>query len=212
MSTTGQVNPFRFPQSWDTFTVGGVTHPGAICKGGITGFLRKYDWDVKKGKGAFGGTVTFTQKPPSTGKIKIQLWTAAQMDALPAFIDLLQYDPTKTTVKAIDIYHPSFGITGVRSVVTDDIGPPKDEGGMLFTVEISFIEYNPPPKASAVGTPAISRASSGRATTASQAAAGQPAGTVRDPVSDANEAEIARLLQQAGGPGAGTPLKGGKSG
>ncbi len=211
MSGLGIVNPLRFPQIWDQFSVGGVVNPGVVPPGGLTGFERKYDWDVKKGKGAYGGTVTFTQKPPATGKIKIHLWTISQIDSLESFIPLLQYDPTKTTVKAVDIYHPSLALTGVRSVVTEDISPLIHEGQGLYSVTFSFIEYNPPPKASAVSTPTISRLSSSRATSASQVAAGQPAGTVRDPISDANETQIALLLRQAGGPGSGTPI-GGKSG
>lgn len=197
---SGLINPLRFPQTWDTFQVGAVFNPGIIPPGGITGFEREYEWDVKKGKGAYGGTVTFTQKPPAKGKIKIHLWTAAQIDALQNFVPLLEYDPTKTTVKAVDIYHPSLTVTGIRSVVTEDISPLVHEGGMLFSLTFSFIEYNPPPKASAVSTPTISRASQGRATSASQVAAGQPAGTVRDPISDANEAAIAALKAKAGIP------------
>jgi hypothetical protein len=205
-------NPLRFPQAWDTFQVGAVTNPGIVPPGGITGFERSYEFDVKKGKGAYGGTVTFTQKPPSKGKITIHLWTMSQIDALETFIPLLQYDPTKKAVSALDIYHPSLSITGVRSVVTEDISPLIHEGKGLYSVTFSFIEYNPPPKASAVSTPTISRASASRGTTLSAIAAGAPAGTTRDPVSDANERQIALLTQQAGGPGPGTPIGKGKSG
>lgn len=106
----GFVSPILNPQSWDKFRVGGangVLSPGVIVPGSIQGFKRSNEWDVKKGKGAQGGNITFVQQPPSKGEITIRVGyltrgstPQAQFDALDKFIPLLEYDPTKRLVAA----------------------------------------------------------------------------------------------------------------
>ncbi len=197
LGITALINPLRFPYTWDTFQVAGQFSPGVIPPGGITGFERKFEFDRKKGKGAFGETLTFTQKPSAEGKIKLHLWTAAQIDALITFVPILQYDPTKLAVVAVDLYHPSLAVCGVGSVVTEYISPLRHVGKGLYEIEFSFIEFNPPPKLSAVSSPSRSATQGASGAGAAGVAAGAPAGSVRDPVGDANDREIARLTLEA---------------
>ena len=89
---SGALNPIDNPQAWDVIIVGGVASPG-VCS--VTGFKRECEWDVKKGKGTVGATLTYVQKPPATGQFKFTLWTAAHFVAWEAFRALLKYDPTK---------------------------------------------------------------------------------------------------------------------
>ncbi len=62
-------------QDSDYVTIDGIVNPGIIAPGGISGFKRETEWDVKKGKGTKGGTTTLSQLPPAKGSIKFFLWT-----------------------------------------------------------------------------------------------------------------------------------------
>lgn len=272
----GFVSPILNPAAWDKFRVGGangVLSPGVIAPGGIKGFKRANEWDVKKGKGAQGGNITFVQQPPSTGEITIRVGylspgssPQAQFDALDRFIPLLEYDPTKkllppstgiaaaatsanaaakaaqqlvddfaaqiqrnpprtaaavakakqdledarvaaavalraagiatasnvatpAPIKAIGLWHPSLASTKVLNVVTVDISPLLHTGKGIFEITFSFLEYRPPPAASAVSTPNFSQGGGSKGPGA--------AGTVPDPIGDRNDQIIADLLKKA---------------
>ena len=62
---------------------------------------------------------------------------------------------------------------------------------LLYTITVDLLEYFPPPKASAIGTPTGSAAGKG-------SNGAKPGG---DPIADAQQAEIAKLLAQAQDPG-----------
>ena len=150
MSALGAQNPLDNPQVWDVVTISGIVCPGIIEMGE---WKRAHDWDIKKGKGTVGGTVTFVQKPPAEGSIKFLLWTAEQFQAWDSFLPLLKYDPTKSTVSAVDIYHPGLDAIDIATVVTVKIGNIIHEGKQLYSISVDFLEYFPPPNVSAVGTP-----------------------------------------------------------
>jgi hypothetical protein len=184
MSALGSSNPLDSPQAWDVVVISGVTCPGIVEMGE---WKRQHDFDVKKGKGTVGGTVTFVQKPPAEGTIKFLLWTAEQFAAWDTFLPLLKYDPTKKTVSAVDIYHPALDAIDVSSVVTTKIGNVVHEGKQLYSISVDFLEYFPPPNASAVSTP-------------TQANGSPPAFTRNGNAANAQsgyEAEIAALLNKA---------------
>ena len=65
------VNPLDHPDLFDHIVIAGVTSPGVAS---VTGASRAYDWDVKKGKGASGATVTFQGEPPAKFKVSLKLW------------------------------------------------------------------------------------------------------------------------------------------
>ena len=179
-------DPIRYPREEDIFRIGGVASPGVSI---LSGFERVYGWEVKKGKGVKGSTATLNEFPPCEGTIKIQLWTPEHFDEWDVFRRLLKYDPTKKGVNALDFYHQSTEDIDLRSVVCRGISPRVHEGLGLYAVTIKLLEYNPPPKKSAVSTPSGSKTS-----------AGKTPGASSDPVADAKQAEIARLLKEAGEP------------
>ena len=97
------MNPFDNPGAWTTLRFGQKQTPG-MCV--VSGFSRLYDWDIKKGKGVKGATITFTSAPPATGKVVFSMWTREHFAAWDALLPLFKYDPTKKTVSATDVYHP----------------------------------------------------------------------------------------------------------
>lgn len=187
--SSGDVNPFDFPETWDVIVTGQQTSPG-ICK--VTGFKRAHEWDVKKGKGTLGGTLTFTGRPPAKGSVVFKLWLPSHFTAWDLFRPLLKYDPTRKTVQAIDIYHPALADIDIKSVVTENIGAIEHEGEGMYTISVDFIEYFPPPKASAVGTPSGSKSGVKKV--------GDKSGTSDDPIADAQQKQIAALLEKANAP------------
>ncbi len=177
-------NPIDDPQSWDTVTMAGIVCPG-ICK--IGEFKTKREWDIKKGKGVFGATITFIGRPPSTGSITFYLWTSDHFNQWATFRDLFKFDPTKKDVKAIDIYHPSLVDIDMTSFVCEGIGAVKHEGQGLYSITVDLLEYFPAAKKSAIGTP-------------SGSTGGKPqggGGASLDPIADAQQKEIADLLAKA---------------
>jgi hypothetical protein len=155
---SGQLNPIDNPQAWDVIIVAGVRSPG-VCE--LSGFKRDYEWDIKKGKGAFGATTTFVGRTPAKGSVKIHLWLPSHFVEWDKFRALLKYDPTKTKVSAVDIYHPALADVDIKSVVVESIGSIEHEKGQLYSVTIGLLEYFPPPKASAVSTPQSSKSGAG---------------------------------------------------
>lgn len=181
------LSPFTSPQAWDVIVIGQITSPG-VCT--LSGFERKSDWDQKKGKGSLGATLTYTGRPAAKGSITFQLWTEDHYAAWSTFRPLLKYDPTRATITAVDIYHPSLADVEIKSVVVESIGRADHKGGGMYEIVVEMIEFFPPPKASAIGTPSGS----------TSAQKGTTPGKSTDPIADAQQAEIAKLLTQAQAP------------
>lgn len=146
-------NPYRSPLRWDYIEAAGIISPGVIPHGGISGFDRRYSFDPKNGYGMYGSILTFAMRPAATGTIRIWTWTAEQYDSMPTFLNVLEYDPTKTKVQAIEIGHPSLAALGLRRFVTTGISPPRHLGGKKYEWSISLIEFRAVPQISAVSTP-----------------------------------------------------------
>lgn len=168
------INPFVDPGSMDVVVIDGETCPG-ICE--LSGFSRPAEWDVKKGQGTKGATTTLAQLPPSKGSIKFFLWKQEHFDAwASSFLARFKYDPTKKTLTAVSIFHPALAWIYVNKVVTEDIGMLVHEGLGKYSIKVDLLEYLPPAPAPPV-TP-----------------------IPKDPVADAQQAEIARLLKLANEP------------
>ncbi len=178
-------NPIIDPQGCDTVTIGGVVSPG-LAK--INEFKTKREFDIKKGKGTFGATITFVGRPPSTGSITFYLWEAAHFDAWSTFRDQFKFDPTKKAIQAIDIFHPSLSEIDMNSFVCEGISAWKHEGKGLYSIDVDLLEYFPPPAKNATGTPSGSK-SDGKGTSKT--------GKSDDPIADAQQAEIKKLLGEA---------------
>ncbi len=183
---TMSASVFDDPQAYDTVTVGGVVCPGIVK--GVDAFKTKREFDVKKGKGTFGSTITFVGRPPSTGSLTFQFWTKEQETAWIDFRDQFKFDPTKKAINAIDIYHPWLAEIDMTSFVCEGIGSVKNVGKFLFEIVVDLLEYFPPPNKNATGTPSGST-SNGKGNSAS--------GKSDDPIADAQQAEIKKLLAEA---------------
>ncbi len=181
-------NPIDDAQGWDIVLLAGHVSPGR-CE--VTGATRSQEWDVKRGKGAAGATITYTGIKPAEPKVKLYFWLPSHFDAWTKFLPLLQTDPTKKTPTALAIYYPSLAVIGISSVVVKEIGAIEYEQTGLYSVTIDFLEYLPPPKKSAVGTPTTSTQG------ANKSKGGAAAGTPPDPVTERQQREIAKLLAEA---------------
>lgn len=185
---SGALDPITNAQAWDTIRVGQTVSPGVAILGEIK---RKSEWDVKKGKGTFGSTITYVGRPPGTVSVEFLLWLPVHFVQWDAFRPLLKYDPTKKTIQAVDVFHPSWVDVDFRSVVTESIGSIIHKGKGLYSCTIEWLEYFPAPKRSAVSTPAGSQATSSKEKTP---------GTQPDAIGDAQQKQIASLLGTAQAP------------
>lgn len=185
------VNPIVTPEAYNYAKLGGVRTPGVIPKGGVSGFKRSTEWEVKKGKGATGATVTDAGDSLVEGSIKMLLWRADDPDDFAdwdAFREMLRAARKKGT--ALDIEHPDINDLECNSVVIKNIGQRVDEGKGLSSVTIEVIEYR---KAKPQGgTPAGSEAGVRTGTTTVEHIRPEESALA------AAEAEAERLAVQAG--------------
>ncbi len=185
MTMVTVLNPIDNPQVYDVIQLGTMTSPG-LCV--VSGFKRKNTWDTKLGKGVKGGTSTLTNIPPVSGTIKFYLWEARHWDEWELFRPFFKHDPTKKKVQAIDIYYPTLAKIDIKSVVCEDISAEEPEGLGKWSITVSLLEYLPPAKKPVTGTPSGSGGGSGGKA---------PPGAPPDPVADAQQKEIQRLLLEA---------------
>ena len=184
MAKPQPVDPITDPNAWDSVSVAGVRCPG-IAK--ISGFDRSTNWDVKVSKGTRGGTMTLSEIPPATGKVRFMLWTAAHFQIWrEQFRKLLTYSASKKT-QAISIYHPSLPAVEVSAVVVSSISLETMESPGLYYIEVDFKEYLPPPKKSITSTIKDSKEDKSKA---------KKSALSGDPIADAQQREIDRLLTQ----------------
>lgn len=157
MSLSGN-DPISNPSAWNTTVIAGIASPG-YCT--VKEHDRRNEWDIKKGKGVKGATITYVQRPPAQFSVDYYAGYydasgaggADHFAAWDAFQPLLRYDPTKKTPQAIDIYHPALADVEIASVVTESIGGWEHVGDFLFRRTVKFLEYFPPPAKSATGSP-----------------------------------------------------------
>ncbi len=181
------VDPIQNSAQWHKFFLLGVASPGSIPKGGVKGFKRKTGWDVKKGKGTAGATLTRSDIPPVKGTFTLQLTTPQDFTDWDAFVaTVLSIDAATQGATGLAIYYPGLASIGLTTVVVEEYGPPVHQGKGMYHVEIELLEWAPPPATSAVSTVA---------TTAPDAADGDTPPAV-DPRITQAQAEL-RLRQQA---------------
>jgi hypothetical protein len=160
--SSGDLNPIQFAKDWHYIVIAGSRSPGAIAIDGIHGFERETGWDIKKGKGVKGASLTLTTLPPAEGSVDIQLWLPEHFAQWSAFARLLKYDTSKTSPTAADavsIEHPSLVDVDVNLVVTRKVHPLRHRGRGLYIATIEFIEWMQPPKMSVVKDTTASRVS-----------------------------------------------------
>jgi hypothetical protein len=144
-------DPFGAPQAWDAIVVAGQKSPG-LCK--FEELHRPFGWDVKKGKGADGATLTHTGRQLAKWKTRHQLWTPAHFIAWGSWSQLLKYEPVKgIPVQALDVFHPALVAVDVAVAIVVNLGAPLHKGKGLYEAVVEWLEYRPPPPAKATATP-----------------------------------------------------------
>jgi hypothetical protein len=157
-------SPLQYPQEWDVINIGGVDSPG-VC---VVGKTKRHNvFDVKRGKGVKGATITYEGDEPASFDVTFTLWRDPKVTSptdpddfanWEAFVPLLRYDPSKKTMQAVDIYHPSLVPIDINRVLCEDIGNIVHVGDLKYEVEVRFLEYRPPPPVDVTTTPAGSKA------------------------------------------------------
>ncbi len=173
-------NPIDDPELYDSIVLGGVSSPGKVT---LSGHDRKIGWDVKKGNGQAGASMTRTSEDPVvvTATFYLVKDEAQGIDDFadwPAFDRLIRSTVAGPTPKALDVYHPDLAANDIKSLVLDTFGGVSHDGKGGQTIVVKFSEYKPPkPKG---GSPKGSATAKAKTT---------------DPNAEAN-AELERLIKQ----------------
>lgn len=181
------VDPIQYPEAWQAIEIGGVEFAapdhGLIV---VSGFKRDYGWDIKKGKGVKGATLTLNEFPPAEGKFVFSFWEPSQFANWKSFREQFRYDPPKKPGGPVSVYYPSLDDLGIVSIVCKSITALEHQGKGLWTSTVEAIEYLPPPPSPAVVTASGSSYSTG-----------DKPGKGDDPVATAQQKQIADLLKEA---------------
>ncbi len=148
------LDPIKNSNLWHAFTLKGISSPGTIAKGGHKGFKRETGWDVKKGKGTKGATLTLTSQPPAKGSFTLQLFTTQDFADWDAFVlNVLSIDPEIQKATGLAIYYPGLSSIGVTEVVVAHYTAPEHMGKGMYHVTIDLVEWSQPPPANVTSTP-----------------------------------------------------------
>ena len=147
------ISPISNANDWMFFTLAGFNSPGSIALGGIHGFKRETGWDIKKGKGTQGATLTLKDVPPVEGKIVLNLLTDEDFANYDIFVSkVLSISPTIQKAQGLTIFHPALASIGLTQVVVKHYTAPREAGKRKYQVEIELLEWQPPPPQSVVST------------------------------------------------------------
>lgn len=135
------INPLDHEEVYDSVVLAGQRSPGTVT---ISGHDRKIGWDIKKGSGQSGASMTRTSEDPVEVTLAFFLATREQIDLWPAFDGLIRSTVSGPTPKALDIYHPDLVMNGITSVVLSSFGGVVHDGKGGQTITVKLLEYRPP--------------------------------------------------------------------
>lgn len=135
------INPLDHDEVYSSIVLGGQRSPGVVK---LSGHDRKIGWDVKKGKGQSGASMTRTSEDPIEFTCEFYLADQDDFDAWPAFDGLIRSTVSGATPKALDIYHPDLVMNHISSVVLSSFGGVVHDGKGGQTITVKLIEYKPP--------------------------------------------------------------------
>lgn len=160
LPTVVNPNPIDNEDLFNSIILGGKKSPGKVT---LSGHDRKVNWDVKKGPGITGATVTIKEIPPIefTATFYLVRDDSQGIDQIAQwhdFVKIINSTVSGSKPKAIDIYHPDLAAQDppISSVVKSSVGGAVDDGKGGRTYTIKFQEYRPPKKKG--GTPTGSKA------------------------------------------------------
>lgn len=170
------INPLDHEDIYNAIVLAGRRSPGVVT---LSGHDRKIGWDIKKGNGQSGASMTRTSEDPIEFTCAFRLADREDFDAWPAFDGLIRSTVSGPTPKALDVYHPDLVMNGITSVVLSSFGGVLHDGKGGQTITVKLLEYRPPK--SKGGSPNGSKT--------------KPKGVTPDPNQAALD-ELARLTQQ----------------
>ncbi len=143
------INAIDNPDLFDVIVLAGVRSPGKVT---LSGHDRAVDWDIKKGNGQVGATMTKKGEDPVefTATFYLVQDLGQGIDdfaAWDAFHALIDSTVNGKKPKALDCYHPDLAANGIKSVVKKSVGGVVHDGKGGQTVTVKLIEYRPPRKA-----------------------------------------------------------------
>lgn len=141
-------NPIDDEELYDVLILGGLASPGKVT---LSGHDRKIGWDVKKGPGQSGASMTRTSEDPVSFTATIDLADQDDFDAWDEYKALIDATVSGKTPKALDCYHPDLAEQGIKSVVKDTTQGTQHDGMGGQRKVVKLIEYKPPKPAG--GTP-----------------------------------------------------------
>lgn len=138
---TTMINPVDFSDVYDCIVLSGKRSPGVVT---LSGHDREIGWDIKKGAGQAGASMTRTSEDPVKFACAFFLATSEDFDAWPEFDGLIRSTVSGPKPKALDIYHPDLVINGITNVVLSKFGGTVHDGKGGQTITVYFLEYRPP--------------------------------------------------------------------
>lgn len=140
------INPLDFPDVYNAIILAGKRSPGVVT---ISGHDRKVGWDIKKGQGQSGASMTLTSEDPveftcSFYLVRDDTQGIDDLSAWPEFQGLIESTVSGPTPKALDIYHPDLISQRISSVVKGTIMGVVHDGKGGQTIAVKFVEYKPP--------------------------------------------------------------------
>ena len=182
-------NPLQSPEALDVAVIAGVTTaPKTLDPPPITRILdqdgRPYKWDTKDKAGAEGATQTYNGWKIGKFKLRIECWTAEQIDYVEdTVVPLLRLQASKASPKPVSIYHVLLQARDVNACVIQQIGPWVDLGRQLWSVTVECEEFRPAKKQNASTTPGSQKNN-------------DKDGSGKPNIEDRLDAEIAKTYQQ----------------
>ncbi len=145
-------NPITDPEAYNVVYFAGQPTPGVVR---VSKAPRKFRWDIKDVAGSQGQTETYNGWAATDGiEVKVLMWRASQVDDFYARIQpLLWIDATKAPASGVAIYYPSLQANQITTVNVEEISELTPEGGMLWSVSVSLVEYRPAKAKNVSSTP-----------------------------------------------------------
>lgn len=135
------MNPIEFDDLYNVIKLAGVASPGKVT---LSGHDKKVGWDIKKGPGTSGASMTRTSEDPVEVTCTFYLATFEDIQAWPSFDGLIRSSTSGATPKALEIYHPDLVSQGITSVVLSSFGGVVHDGKGGQTIVVKLLEYKPP--------------------------------------------------------------------
>ena len=144
--------PGKDPDFFDKVMAAGILSPGVARVGEVA---REFVWDMKQAPGAAGENMTFKGLKNVTFTMEFYLVGDKDLTAWESWIELWDFDPTKTKPNPIDVLHPVLLERNVTVVAAKKITAPKQSkvGDNLWIGKIEAVEWRPPPKANVAKSP-----------------------------------------------------------